>query len=374
MARLRVLFVTVAQLCGAGVAALHADVDALSGIDFVRIGAVGNAPWAGDGTPGDRAIGRGGVNYEYNIGRFEVNTAQWVEFMNAVYDRPAGDTIPHVLQTGFWGAASTTPINSANPAARRWTTPAGNEMRAVGGITWRTAAIYCNWLCNNKSLDQSAFMNGAYDVSTFGFEALPFGQRFTDQLAHTPGARYYIPTWDEWLKAAHYDPQKQNSDGSVGGWWTYSNGSDQPWIGARPSAGGTANFGFSGTGPNSPFIIPLGAYSGTSPWGLYDVAGATTEWTESVLTDGIGRRFRINDGSPWNSSLGTSIADSLYTEYGDVVPNDPDLSFGFRLAMAIPAPSSLGLLFCCTVYTLKRRRSCGGFPCEPAYSRPSSPL
>ena len=39
------------------------DIDPLSGIDFVRVGAVGNAPWAGDGTPGDRAIGRGGVGY-----------------------------------------------------------------------------------------------------------------------------------------------------------------------------------------------------------------------------------------------------------------------------------------------------------------------
>ena len=43
-----------------------------AGIDFITIGSAGNAPWAGNGTQGDRAIGRGGVNYEYRIGRFEV--------------------------------------------------------------------------------------------------------------------------------------------------------------------------------------------------------------------------------------------------------------------------------------------------------------
>ncbi|MBY0262237.1 MAG: hypothetical protein K2Q20_07820, partial [Phycisphaerales bacterium] len=35
------------------------------GIEFVTVGSPGNAPWPGDGTPGDRAVGRGSVSYEY---------------------------------------------------------------------------------------------------------------------------------------------------------------------------------------------------------------------------------------------------------------------------------------------------------------------
>ncbi len=46
-----------------------------SGIDFVTIGAPGNAGWAGRGRP-DQWIGRGGVSYEYRIGRFEVTSQQ----------------------------------------------------------------------------------------------------------------------------------------------------------------------------------------------------------------------------------------------------------------------------------------------------------
>ncbi len=333
----------------------HADIDPLSGIDFVNITHSGNAPWSGDGTMPDRAIGRGAVDHEFSIGRFEVNTAQWVEFMNSAFDRPAGDSIPHVFAPTFWGATSTAPLNSGNPDARRWTVPTGNDMRAVGNITWRTAAIYCNWLCNGKGVDQSAFMNGAYDVTTFGFEPSQFGDRFTDQFTHTPGAAYYIPSWDEWMKAAHYDPNKLNSDGSTGGWWSYSNGTDQPWIGAPPSQGGTANFGFGGSGQPNPFVIPLGAYSGTSPWGLFDIAGATTEWTESVLTSDIGLRYRINDGSPWNSSPGFSIAYATYTEGGDVLPNIASPSYGLRLAHTVPSPGTLVLLALSAVSKRRRR-------------------
>lgn len=154
-----------------------------SGIDFVTVGAVGNAPWAGNGTPGDRAVGRGSVGYEYKIGRFEVTTAQWVEFYNAAFDRPANDRLPHLIPPDHWGASGAMPHT---PGGRRWSVPAGNEMIPVGNISWRMAAMYCNWLSNDKSADRSAFLNGAYDVGTFGY----VGNVFTDQREHNPGARY----------------------------------------------------------------------------------------------------------------------------------------------------------------------------------------
>ncbi len=67
----------------------------------------------------------------------------------------------------------------------------GNEMIPVGNISWRMAAMYANWLNNDQSSDRSAFLNGAYDVSTFTYT--PAG-RFRDQLTHNPDAKYWIPT------------------------------------------------------------------------------------------------------------------------------------------------------------------------------------
>jgi formylglycine-generating enzyme required for sulfatase activity len=340
-----------------------ADIDPLSGIDFVRIGAPGNAPWMGDGTPGDRAIGRGSVNHEYSIGRYEVTTAQWTEFFNAAYDRPRSDWLPHLTPPTFWGAVPTTPNT---PGGLRWSVPAGNGMRPVGNISWRMAAMYCNWLCNNKSTSREAFLNGAYDVSTFGYN----GTVFTDQQTHNPGARYWIPTWDEHLKASHYDP---NLNDGQGGWWLYNTSSD-----TRPAYGPPGvhvrTTGLPGPDPDGPlsqanglwdtpnfpgydpFSIPLGAYPDVqSPWGLFDTAGGTAEWSEEVLlTNGQFPTARLFDGSAW---AGDGTFADLVNHSGGDAPSFSFYDLGFRVASAVPSPGSsalgVGLLL---ILNQRRRR------------------
>src|SRR4051794_15127445 len=99
------------------------------GISFATIGSPGNAPWPGNGTVGDRAVGRGGVDYSYRMSQFEITTAQFVDFFNAAYDRPQNDWLPNLTPPTFWGAAATTPHT---PGGLRWTVPAGNEMLPVG--------------------------------------------------------------------------------------------------------------------------------------------------------------------------------------------------------------------------------------------------
>ncbi|GJQ29120.1 MAG: hypothetical protein HBSAPP03_10040 [Phycisphaerae bacterium] len=320
-----------------------------SGIDFVTIRAPGNAAWDGTGVdePDPRAIGRGSVGYEYRMGRYEVTTSQWVEFFNAAYDR-ADAPLPHLFPPGFWGAAGTTPNN---PGRQRWMVPSGNEMRPVGDISWRMAAMYCNWLHNGKSSDRAAFLSGAYDVSTFGYTG-PGGDIFTDQSARSPGATYFIPTWDEWLKAAHYDPNKYGPN--MGGWWNYSDSSNTaPVGGLPPSMGGTgeANYGYSA----GAFTVPLGAYNVTSPWGLYDVAGATSEWTETIRTLPVGQRFRVADGSYWGSAPGFSLADRVDLA-GAEYPSIPVYEFGFRVASVIPGVPTCAPLFALVAWLTVRKR------------------
>lgn len=328
----------------------HADIDPLSGVDLVRITAVGNAPYQA-ANPNDLVNGRGGVNYQYSIGRTEVPTSIWAEFFNAAMDRPADDRIPFVVAPTFWGGVADAPTS---PEGQRWTVPVGNEMRPVGNITWRTAAIFCNWLHNGKATTREAFLSGAYDVGTFGFQ----GAIFTDQLAHSPGAKYWIPTWDEWLKAAHYDPDKLNTDGSTGGWWQYSNGSDTAYTYGPPGSG-QANAGFN---TPTPFSILLGSYPDVqSPWGLLDVAGGTTEWTESIRTITTGQRYRIHDGSHWDEdAFQAQLADRL-REYGAEFPHIPALEYGLRIASVVPAAytcAPVGVFLVALGARRKRPRTC----------------
>lgn len=315
-----------------------------SGIEFVPITAAGNAAYQ-SANPNDLVNGRGSVGYNYQIGKFEVTTAQWVEFFNAAYDRPADDRLPYLIPPDFWGAAPTTP---QTPGGLRWTVPAGNEMRPVGNISWRMAAMYCNWLHNGKSAERSAFLNGAYDVGTFSY----VGNIFQDQLSRSAGARYWIPTWDEWLKAAHYDPAKVNVDGTLGGWWRYSNTSDTPYTYGPPGSG-TANAGFF---PGN-FAIPLGAYTTTtSPWGAFDMAGGTGEWTEGVRTLIGGDRYRIFEGSYWSEDASIAdLVDQIRNRSGDEFPHIPTFEFGLRIA-TIPSPPWYSLAVVCLIISARRRR------------------
>ncbi len=307
-------------------------------IDFVTIGAPGNAPYR-TGNPNDFVNGRGGVNYEYRIGRYEVTTAQWVGFFNAAYDRPRNDWLPHLRPPDFWGAVPTTPNT---PGGLRWRVPAGNEMIPTGNISWRMAAMYANWLHNDMSSARAAFMDGAYDVTTFGW----IGNIFTDQLAHRPDARYWVPTWDEWLKAAHYDPER-NGPGQ-GGWWQYAITSETAPVYGPPGAivngqPAQANAGWTSQQypGQSPFAVPLGAYAGVaSPWGLFDTAGGTTEWTESVRTVNTGTRYRVFDGSYWSQDALQSAGLDAIRNWGGEFPHVDSFEFGLRIASVVPSPAT----------------------------------
>mgnify|MGYP000567542850 CR=1 FL=1 len=221
-------------------------------------------------------------------------------------------------------------------------------MHSVGDMSWRTAAIYCNWL-HNKSVERSAFLNGAYDVSTFG-DSFPAG--LSDQRTRHPDARYWIPSWDEWLKAAHYDASMLNPDGSEGGWWRYANMSNVVLTYGPPRAG-QAN-----SANGNPSIL-LGSYPPQlSPWGLLDTAGCTAEWSEEIGYQGFVPTFRYFDGSAWPDSLGTARTGDRISYPGGNYPSIATLDYGVRIATTVPPPGTCSLGVGLILWgTVRRRRS-----------------
>jgi formylglycine-generating enzyme required for sulfatase activity len=79
-------------------------------------------------------------------------------------------------------------------------------------VNWFSAARYCNWLHNNKptgNRNSSTTEDGAYTLIGFPNE--------TSAVARKSGAKYYIPTENEWYKAAFY-----KGGGTNAGYWLYS--------------------------------------------------------------------------------------------------------------------------------------------------------
>ncbi|MCX5690331.1 MAG: SUMF1/EgtB/PvdO family nonheme iron enzyme [Planctomycetota bacterium] len=312
-----------------------------SGIDFITIGDAGNIGY--NGFAGGSVMGRGRVDYEYRLGRTEVTTAQWMEFYNTFGGRGLGITTP--LR---WGARFT-----GNP--ERWyelsDVPNAADIPARG-MSWRTCAMYCNWLCNGKSSDASAIANGAYDISTFGY----VGQNYTDQETHNADARYWIPTYDEWIKAAYYDPNK--SGPGQAGWWTVTpNRSETRLIYDVPGVG-QANAGFFFSN-RSEYLIPLGAYPQTfSPWGMIDAAGGTSEFLESS-TSVSGLRLRMAKGSSAGGGLLDARTLDYISGYGTPFPSETDELYGLRVAAIVPNLGTVSvLMFGVLGSSFQRRRQC----------------
>jgi len=312
--------------------------------DFATIGSTGNAPWIGK-DPYGYAYGRGQVDYTYRISKLETTTAQWMEFVNTY--SVLGGQWTHFADPIGWGGEPDPTYTGPGRRYRLSGLPDAARL-PVDGISWREAAMFCNWLHNEKSSAIAALQSGAYDTSTFGTNP---NHTFTDQLTHSPGAKYWIPTLDERLKAVYYDPNRHGP--SVGGYWDFANMSDQPPVPGLPGQGTTSGGLLL---PNSAeWEIPLGAYRDqVSPWGLWDTSGGTKEWLEEVLFSefpverGLGGSFA---GGP-----GFQVVDRIYG-LNSLSPDLGATGAGLRIASAVPVPGSITLLSAAGIMFARRRRS-----------------
>lgn len=179
MVRFLVIFVAIGLAASARAVAAPGGED----IDWVVIGDPNNVAYHNQW--GGVVDGRGSVPYEYRIGRYEVTTAQWMEFVNTFSTQ--SDDMRHFGIPFSWGAIADGEYNG--PGTRwkinPWMPDAASH--PVHGIDWRIAARFCNWLHNGKSSDLSTIEDGAYDAGTFSLNG---DGTFNDQATRTraPGS------------------------------------------------------------------------------------------------------------------------------------------------------------------------------------------
>lgn len=303
--------------------------------DFVTIGAVNNPAYTdGPGGPnGGYPLGRGSVGYEFRMSRLEVTTAQWMAFANVAAsfgDDTIGDGINFA---GYERDVGSGAHYSLRPIANAATFP-------VFGIPWTSAAKFCNWLHNDKAANPAALLSGAYDLTG---STLP--------LSRSPGAQYWIPNVDEWIKAVHYDPHRHGP--GQGGYWQFPNSSDTRPVTGPPSAGGQTNAGSTGGVDGS--LQFLGSYPDTrTPWGLLDASGCAAEWLEEAFDPSINTWYYEG-----RSALNSNSTESLDAIWGVGAATVQSFSggIGIRIASAVPAPSGAVVLGLAGLAGYRRRRS-----------------
>jgi formylglycine-generating enzyme required for sulfatase activity len=285
----------------AATAALITSASASVTIDYVSVGNAGNAA---DST------GYGAVAYAYQIGKYEVTNAQYGAFLNAKGASNSGA----IYNSSMTGTGITQTGSSGNFS---YSVTSGFENKPVVYVSWFDAARFTNWLHNGQGT--GSMETGAYNLV----------DATTGIISVNPGAKAWIPTEDEWYKAAYYSAA--NTSYSL-----YPNGQNTITT-------ADANYGNS-VGSTT----DVGSYSGDgSSYGTFDQGGNVFEWNDAVIS-GSSRGLR---GGSWNIGDG-GLASSGRSNGGPSFEND---FFGFRVA-SVPEPTSMVLTMLAGGVMLARRK------------------
>ena len=276
---------------------------------FVEIGNPGN-----DADPRRYGTPQGSVAYAYQLGKYEVSRDMITKY-NANFGTNNGQAIDMGSMWRYGGTRDAMPATT---------------------VSWNAAARFVNWL--NTSQGYQA----AYNFTTSGVNdniALwspdQAWQQGGENLFRHKDAHYWLPSMDEWYKAAYYNP----STGEYGDYPSLDG--NEPSAVSSGTADNTAVYG------QSLFQGPADITSagGLSAYGIMGLGGNVFEWEETtadLLNDSVSSSRGVRGGW-WGGNSGdlssSAGASSIRTTGG--------MGVGFRVASlsdsanVVPEPGSV---------------------------------
>jgi formylglycine-generating enzyme required for sulfatase activity len=320
---------------GLGVQSAHAVT-----LDMVTVGDPGNAADT-TGFPNPA----GAVADAFQIMKYEWTNSQYKDFLNSV---AATDT--YSLYNASMGSDARGGITQSG-ASGSYTYAAKTNMgdKPVNYVSWFDAARVSNWLMNGGT-SSSSTETGAYTLA---------GGTSGNAPAVNNGATFYVPTENQWYKAAYYKGGSTNA-----GYWDYATQSDtdptavtagSTGIGSSGSTGNFANYNSAASwNSQTGNVTTVGTNGGASAYGLFDMSGNVFEWNDLTGAAGSSRGLR---GGGWDDGA-FNLSSSGRLTYD---PSNEDFFIGFRLAspVAVPEPSTwvMGLAgIACGGWQMVRRR------------------
>jgi len=312
-------------------------------IDLVTVGDPGNTGSSMPIPTPPYSISVGAVADSFQIMKFEFTNQQYKDFLNSV-----AATDPYSLYNTNMGLARGGITRSGSPGTYNYDVKPNMGDKPVTYVSWFDAARVANWLMNGQGSGDTE--TGAYTLN---------GATSGDAVAVNSGATFFIPTSDQWYKAAYYKGGSTDA-----GYWNYATQSDTAPTAVTAdefgngSAGSTGNFANYNYGADwdgyDGHTTTVGTNGGASEYGAFDMNGNVREWNDSPGPFG-GLAVR---GGSWQSSDGSMNRQT----WGGLAPSTEATELGFRLAsplVAVPEPStwvmaSAGLA--CGGWLMLRRR------------------
>jgi len=291
----------------------------------------------------------GGLNYTYGIGEFDVTVGQYVTFLNTVDPRGKNlhDLYNDDMSPTVWPMYGSVRYTSQAATSQHYSVAYAEW--ADKPFNWgdfRRSARFVNSLTNGKVLSKTQSSSGSFRYVTYKVELSTRTETGMYTLINPATTRnrsngFVLPSNDEWVKAAYYDPKHGGTDS----YWAYATGpfnqpnvavlnpgtgdvenaSDQPLATYNPNDPNSSNDspgappGSAPTwcpyqaGPNCdkiyPADIPQGfdlpsQYTGNvstvgqdktpSPWGTYDQNGNVVQILETLAPQPAGYNFLRN--------------------------------------------------------------------------------
>jgi formylglycine-generating enzyme required for sulfatase activity len=216
----------------------------------------------------------------------------------------------------------------------------GSANRPITYVSWFDSARFANWMANGQptgAQGSTTTENGAYNVNraTSGNAVAKNATNPNTGAAPT----FYIPTENEWYKAAYYSPTLNSGSGGYYAYATQSNTAPGNVVG---SAANQANY-FKGSYSdgvysvtqsgsyftNQNYLTGVGAFSGSgSFYGTFDQSGNVFQWNDLDGAPGSSRGVR---GGDW------SLSASVVSSSGGFLdgPSGEEGNTGFRLASPV---------------------------------------